>query len=96
MSGVRSIYSVIKAPLTTEKTTVAAAQRKYFFWVDRDANKIEIKKAVEKVYSVKVDKVASMTVKGKLKRIRANQPGKTTSWKKAVVTLAQGHQIKLT
>lgn len=96
MLSVKSIYSVIKSPLTTEKTTKAIAQRKYSFWVDKSANKIEIKKAVEKVYTVKVDKVASMIVKGKLKRIRTNQAGRTSSWKKAVVTLKKGQQIKLT
>ncbi|MBU1122887.1 MAG: 50S ribosomal protein L23 [Candidatus Omnitrophica bacterium] len=96
MSSVKSVYSVIKAPLTTEKTTVAVSQRKYFFWVDKAANKIEIKRAVEKVYNVKVKTVASLIVKGKMKRIRANQPGKTSAWKKAIVTLQKGNPINLT
>ena len=70
--------------------------RKYIFWVDSRANKIEIKRAVEKIYNVKVEGVTSMMVKGRTKRVRWNQPGKTASWKKAVVTLKEGNEIKLT
>lgn len=92
----KSIYSVIKSPLVTEKTSRDALGHKYAFWVDRDANKIEIKKAVEKVYNVKVDRVNSLLIKGRTKRIRWNQAGKTSSWKKAIVTLKEGFEIKLT
>lgn len=91
-----SIYSVIKAPLITEKASAQAVYNKYVFWVERGANKIEIRRAVESVYNVKVSGVASMMVKGKMKRIRRNQPGKTSSWKKAVVTLKKGFEIKVT
>lgn len=91
----KSIYSVVKASLITEKTTRLSPYRQYSFWVDRGANKIEIKRAIEKIYSVKVDKVASLIVKGKTKRIRMNQPGKTVAWKKAIVTLKKGQEIKL-
>ena len=92
----KSLYSVIKSPLITEKGTDLSSERKYIFWVERSANKIEIKKAVEKIYSVKVEDVNSMMVKGKTKRVRWNQPGKTTSWKKAIVTLKKGSEIKFT
>ena len=92
----KSIYSVLKSPLITEKATLLSPYRQYVFWVERRANKIEIRRAVEKHYSVKVDKVRSMIVKGKTKRVRWNQPGRTPSWKKAVVTLKAGHEIKLT
>ncbi|UCC95428.1 MAG: 50S ribosomal protein L23 [Candidatus Omnitrophota bacterium] len=92
----RSIYSIIKAPLITEKASRIMADRKYVFWVDREANKVDVKRAVEKIYNVKVEKISSMVVKSKSKRIRWNQPGKTTSWKKAVVTLKSGFEIKLT
>ncbi len=92
----KSIYSVIMSPLVTEKSTRDAIHRKYSFWVDKGANKIEIRRAVEIVYSVKVKKVASLIVKGKTKRVRVNKPGKTTAWKKAVVTLKEGQEIKLT
>jgi len=80
----------------TEKSTKDTIYRKYFFWVDKNANKIEIKRAIEKIYNVKVDKVSSMTVKGKMRRIRGNLAGKTTAWKKAIVTLKEGSEIKLT
>ena len=96
MSVSRSIYSVIKSVLVTEKSTKDLVGRKYAFWVDKDANKIEIKRAIEKIYNVKVDKVASLVIKGKTKRIRGNLAGKTTSWKKAVVTLKEGSEIKIT
>ncbi len=72
------------------------AQRQYVFAVAKDANRIEIKNAVEKIHNVKVEKVATMITKGKLKRIRWNQPGRTTDWKKAIVTLKEGQEIKIT
>jgi large subunit ribosomal protein L23 len=96
MPGIKSIYAVIKSPLTTEKTTRNSVYRQYSFWVDKGANKIEIKRAVEKIYNVKVAKVTSLVVKGKTKRMRMNQEGKTASWKKAVVRLKEGSEIKLT
>lgn len=94
--SLRSVYSIIKSPLVTEKSTKDSVYRKYAFRVARDVNKIDIKRAVEKVYSVKIEKITSMIVKGKTKRMRQNQPGKTASWKKAVVTLKEGFEIKLT
>ena len=96
MPGLKGSYSVIKSPLITEKSSREVALRKYCFWVDKNANKIEIKRAVELVYKVKVEKVTSMIVKGKTKKVRHNQPGKTSSWKKAIVTLSQGSEIKIT
>jgi large subunit ribosomal protein L23 len=92
----KSVYSIIKAPLITEKATRVSPYLKYIFWVDKNANKIEIKRAIEKIYNVKVAKVASMVVKGRVKRLRWNQPGKTTDWKKAIVTLKPGFEIKFT
>ncbi len=96
MSLGRSIYSIIKSPLVTEKSTRDSVVRRYSFWVARDANKIEIKHAIEKVYSVKVAKTSSMIVKGKMKRLRQNQAGRTASWKKAIVALKPGFEIKVT
>ncbi|MFH1505177.1 MAG: 50S ribosomal protein L23 [Candidatus Omnitrophota bacterium] len=96
MSPVRSIYAIIKSPLITEKSAKDAVYRKYAFRVAREANKIDIKRAVEKVYNVKVKETTSMIVKGKTKRMRQNQPGKTVAWKKAIVTLKEGSEIKLT
>lgn len=89
-------YTVIKSPLVTEKASQINPYGKYLFWVDKEANKIDIKRAVEKVYNVKVQRVNSQIVKGKTKRIKWNQPGRTSSWKKAVVTLKKGFEIKLT
>lgn len=92
----KTLFSVIKAPLVTEKSTKDSVHRKYAFWVDREANKVEIKQALETIYKIKVEKVSSVVVKGKMKRIRNNQPGLTMDWKKAIVTLKPGHEIKLT
>ncbi|MDD5069316.1 MAG: 50S ribosomal protein L23 [Candidatus Omnitrophica bacterium] len=96
MSINKSIYSIIKAPLVTEKASVGLTQRKYVFLVDKTANKLEIKNAITKLYKVKVENVTSMVVKGKMKRLRGNQQGKTAAWKKAVVTLKPGSEIKFT
>ena len=95
MSSVKSVYSIIQSPLVTEKTARLVAQRQYAFAVAKNANRIEIKRAIEKIHNVKVEKVATMIAKGKLKRIRANQPGRTVDWKKAIVTLKEGYEIKL-
>jgi len=89
-----TLLSVIKAPVVTEKSAKFTIYRKYAFWVAKDANKVQIKQALENIYKVKVQHVASAIVKGKFKRVRANQPGKTQDWKKAMVTLKPGHEIK--
>lgn len=94
--ALESLYSVIKAPLVTEKSNRDVALGKYCFEVDKTANKIQIRKAIEKIYKVKVKKVATEIVKGKPKKIRWDQPGKTSAWKKAIVTLQKGHEIKIT
>jgi len=96
VSIVKSVYSIIKSPLVTEKTARDSVFRKYAFRVDRDANKIEIKRAIEKIYKVKVAKTSALMIKGKMKRLRSNQAGKTVSWKKAIVTLREGFEIKIT
>lgn len=95
MSVVKSIYSIIKSPLVTEKSARDSVFRKYAFQVDKDANKVQIKRAIEKIYKVKVVKTSVSTVKGKTKRLRFNQAGKTASWKKAIVTLKEGFEIKI-
>jgi len=95
MDKVGRIYEVIKSPLITEKATKLAKFNQYVFWVDKQANKIEIKKAIEEIYNVKVKKVRTINMKGKTKRIRWGQEGKTSSWKKAIVTLKEGYQIKV-
>ncbi|MBN2467589.1 MAG: 50S ribosomal protein L23 [Deltaproteobacteria bacterium] len=89
----KSLYDVIKRPVLTEKTTVQKdSNNKITFEVDRRANKIEIKQAVEKVFKVKVADVQTMMVSGKVKRV-GRFSGKRPDWKKAVVSLKAGEQI---
>jgi len=88
------INKVIKRILVTEKSTAARdTSNKYFFEVDRKANKVEIKSAVEKLFKVKVVDVHVMQVLGKKKRM-GRIVGQKSSWKKAVVTLAAGSSIE--
>ena len=77
---------VIIRPVVTEKSNDELQQGKYTFEVNRKATKVDIAKAVEKLFEVKVLKVNTMTVKGKTKRVGVHQ-GKTSDWKKAVVTI---------
>lgn len=91
----KEAYQVIKHLIRTEKSTQMEPQNKYFFSVDRRANKIEIKKAIEEIYQVKVSSVNTMNVRGKMRRVRY-QPGMTSAWKKAIVTLKEGHKIEVT
>lgn len=89
-------YSIIQEPLITEKATnLSANENKYFFRVDPKANKIEIKDAVEKIFNVKVSSVNTLNVLGKMKRVRYRQ-GRTSNWKKAIVTLVKGQKIDYT
>ena len=87
------IYDVIKKPLITEKTTVEKdARNVVVFVVHRDANKIEIKDSVEKLFKVEVDAVKTANVAGKVKRVGKNI-GKRPNWKKAYVSLKEGSNI---
>ena len=79
-------YEIIKKPIITENSMDQMAERKYTFEVAKEANKIEIKKAIEEVFGVKVEKVTTMLVLGKVKRMGANS-GKRPDWKKAIVKL---------
>lgn len=85
-------YDIIKALLRTEKSTVYEPQGKYLFLVNSCANKIQIKRAVEEVYKVKVKDVNTLIASGKLKRVR-HQLGRTPDYKKAIVTLKEGQKI---
>jgi len=88
-----NIYDVIKKPLITEKTTAEKDARNIIvFVVHRDANKIEIKESVEKLFQVEVTAVKTATVAGKLKRV-GKQAGKRPNWKKAYVTLKEGNNV---
>jgi len=82
---------IIIAPVITERSTDNLTMGKYTFKVDKKANKIEIKKAVEALFAgVKVKKVNTMNVRGQFRRQGRNSGGYTASWKKAIVTLAEG------
>jgi large subunit ribosomal protein L23 len=88
--------SILKKPLVTEKVSALNEKGKYGFLVDADANKVEIKKAVEKQYGVNVEKVNTMVVMGKLKTRYTKAgvlSGRKPSVKKAIVTLAEGEVI---
>ena len=80
-------YDVIIRPIITERSMAGAAEKKYVFEVAPTAGKIEIKKAVEEIFGVKVAKVNTMNVPGKAKRLGAARPGRTKDWKKAIVQL---------
>ncbi len=86
-------YDILKALVRTEKWTSLESQRKYTFRVSEDATKIDIKRAVEEIYKVKVQDVNTTAVQGKLKRVRF-KAGYTTGWKKAIVTLNEGQKIE--
>ena len=86
-------YEIIRRPLITEKTTI---QKESFnqvtFEVDRKANRVEIKRAIEKIFKVRVAVVRTMQITGKVKR-RGRILGKRKDWKKAIVTLMPGERI---
>lgn len=88
-------YSIILNPLRTEKgTNIQAKENKYIFKVDPRANKVEIRQAVEAIYKVKVEKVNTINILGKWRRVRLVE-GKRPDWKKAVVTLKGGEAIEI-
>ena len=87
------LYEIVKRPLITEKATLMKEQNRYAFEVAREANKRQIKDAVEAAFKVNVVKVNVMTVPGKMRRIGRRQV-LTQSWKKAVVALEAGQKIE--
>ena len=91
-----SSRTILHRPLITERgNRLKEAENKYLFEVDKNANKIEIKKAVETVFNVDVLKVTTLNVLGKKRRVRTREKGKRPDWKKAIVTLAEGQKIEL-
>ena len=82
----KTVQDIIIAPIITEKSMAGIADKKYTFKVAKDANKIEIAEAVEKLFKVDVAKVNTINVRGKMKRM-GRYSGYTASWKKAIVTL---------
>ena len=89
------IYQVIREPLSTEKTTLLKNQfRQISLKVNKGANKIEIRQAVETFFKTKVVDVSTMNVRGKRRRVGKNV-GKRPDWKKAIVTLAPGEDLEI-
>ncbi|MBW2590379.1 MAG: 50S ribosomal protein L23 [Deltaproteobacteria bacterium] len=87
-------YGIIRRPLVTEKTSIQKEQSNQItFEVDRMANRIEIKRAIEKIFKVNVAHVRTMQVKGKTKQ-RGRTIGKRRDWKKAIITLLPGERIE--
>ena len=80
-------YDIIKRPIITEKSASLFEMKKYTFEVAKDANKIEIAKAVEEIFGVKVAKVNTLRMQGKQKRTGRYPMGRRASWKKAIVKL---------
>lgn len=85
---------IIKKPVVSEKSTELLAENKYTFWVENSANKTEIRQAVEELFKVKVEKVYTIMVKGRRKRVR-QFVGRTPDRKKAIVSLREGDKIEI-
>jgi large subunit ribosomal protein L23 len=91
----KNICGVIKKACLTEKGMgLQELNNQIVIKVDPNANKIEIKEAVEELFNVKVDKVRTANMHGKIKRVGRHQ-GRRNDWKKAIVSLAEGHKIDL-
>ncbi|BAG07575.1 MULTISPECIES: 50S ribosomal protein L23 [Finegoldia] len=84
----KSPYDIILKPIISEDSMEKMEDKKYVFKVDKNANKIEIRNAIEKIFDVKVKSVNTMNVKGKVKRMGAHS-GKRSDWKKAIVALTE-------
>nr|AKQ04781.1 50S ribosomal protein L23 [uncultured bacterium Rifle_16ft_4_minimus_752] len=89
----RDPHAVIRRPALTEKGAALKEQNKYCFEVDPRANKLEVKRAVETLFNVKVTAVHTMAMRGRVTRL-GRFAGRTPDWKKAIVTLKEGHTIE--
>ena len=86
----RTAYDIVIRPIITEQSMEDMDIKKYVFEVAKDANKVEIAKAIEEIFDVTVIKVTTINVRGKAKRVGANPAGRSKNWKKAVVKLSEG------
>ena len=87
--------NIVKKAIITEKgTALRELRNQYYFEVARDANKIEIQRAIETIFNVKVGQVRTMLIRGKVKR-QGRWQGKRANWKKAIVTLKPDQKIEL-
>lgn len=94
--GVKTPYDIIIRPVLTEKAVkLNEKENKLVFEVAMDANKIEIRKAVEEIFGVKVKEVRTMIVKPKQKRVGFGKPGYTKKWKKAIVRIESEKPINI-
>jgi len=92
----RNPYDIIKTARITEKTTgLTELNNSYVFEVDTKATKVEISEAIQTIFKKKVERVNTMNVRGKKKRLRTANYGMTPRWKKAIVTLKEGESIDL-
>lgn len=93
----RHPYDILVRPLLTEKSGTATAlpRPQYTFIVALDSNKVQIRRAVEAAFDVKVTDVRTIRMLGKRKRLRTRKLGRRATWKKAIVTLAEGQKIDL-
>jgi len=90
----KDVRGIIRRPLITEKTTLLSERdNKVVFEVDRSANKVDIQRAVERMFDVKVTGVGTLSMHGKVKRMGMHL-GRRPDWKKAIVTLRQGDKIE--
>ncbi|MCK6487521.1 MAG: 50S ribosomal protein L23 [Planctomycetes bacterium] len=88
-------YEIIKRPVVSEKSMhLQNKLAQYTFEVHQDANKQQIKEAVETLFKVTVTGISTMNVRGKSRRVRGREPGLTSAWKKAIVSLADGQKIE--
>lgn len=95
MANPAQYYDVVRRPVVTEKSSVLQGMRNQFtFEVAKDANKSEVRKAVEALFSVKVEKVNMIAMPHKARRM-FGRPGESKPWKKAVVTLKKGDTIDI-
>ena len=89
-----NIYQVLKRPILTEKTDLQRDENQYVFEVDRRANKLQVKEAVEMIFEVEVLAVNTMNMKPKRRRMGRKMLVTRPAWKRAVVTLAPGERIQ--
>ena len=96
MSEMSDYYEIVKKPVLTEKTNhLQEAHNQYTFVVAKQSNKAEVRKAIEKLFDVKVDRVNIANMPVKLRRFNG-RPGRRPAWKKAIVTLAADNSIDFT
>ena len=89
------IACTVRTPLITEKATFLSEKGQYVFEVERKSSKRRIKEVIEKIFSVNVEKVRVINIKGKVKKYRSRAEGKRRDRKKAIVTLSEGEKIEL-